>query len=84
MRSTLTLDPDIDAAIREIHLASGRSSKEIINSALRKGFASKEAICSSPKLTIRPLSMGLNPGVSLVSISELESMMETTCSYDAR
>ena len=39
MRTTLTLDPDVDARIRKLMRERGLSFKEAVNTALRAGLA---------------------------------------------
>lgn len=39
MRTTLTLDPDVAAKLRELSRERGISFKEAVNSALRRGLA---------------------------------------------
>lgn len=39
MRTTLTLDPDVAALVRKAMRARGRSLKEIVNEAIRRGLA---------------------------------------------
>jgi hypothetical protein len=38
MRTTLTLEPDVIAAIREAQRRTGASHKQIVNEALRRGL----------------------------------------------
>lgn len=76
MRHTLTLEPDVDAALAELSRTSGQSFKEVVNSVLRQGLLAKRTSRTAPPLVIEPLTMGVRPGISLVSTSQLESMLE--------
>lgn len=76
MRHTLTLESDIDYALAEACRLSGKSFKDVVNTTLRQGLALQKSMRQAPKLTIEPLEMELKPGISLVSISALESMIE--------
>ena len=38
MRTTLTLDPDVAATLREVLRTTGSQQKEVINDALRRGL----------------------------------------------
>jgi hypothetical protein len=76
VRHTLTLDADVDARIAEACKASGKPFKQVVNSLLRQGLSLSETAASMPPLKIRTTEMGLQPGISLVSISELESLIE--------
>lgn len=70
------LEPDVDAALAEACKSTGKPFKEIVNSILRLGLAKRESIRLAPPLKLEPMEMGLKPGASLVSISNLESMIE--------
>jgi len=77
MRHTLTLEPDVDAALAAACLATGKPFKEVVNSLLRDGLALKEQLRIAPPLVIEPLSMGgLRPGISIDSVSALEALFE--------
>jgi hypothetical protein len=49
MRTTLTLDDDLFMALNERARATGRSFKEVVNEAVRKGLAP-----SAPRSTVEP------------------------------
>ena len=77
MRHTLTLEPDVDAALAATCRATGKPLKEVVNSLLRKGLALQESLKRVPPFVVEPVSMGgLRPGISLDSISALESLIE--------
>ncbi len=76
MRHTLTLDDDLDARIAEACKESGKSFKYVVNALLRQGLAQRESAVAAPAFKIQPRAIGLRPGLSLVSISELEALME--------
>jgi hypothetical protein len=76
MRHTVTLEPDVDAAIAEACRVSGKPFKEVVNSILRQGLAQRSAAQAAPSLILNPLKMGLRPGISLVSISGIEALIE--------
>ncbi len=76
MRHTLTLEPDVDAALAEVCRSTGKPFKEIVNTTLRNGLALRHKLQSAPPLRIQPIPMGLRPGLSLQSISELEALLE--------
>lgn len=43
MRTTLTLDPDLASALRERQRRSGRTWKEVVNDAIRRGLEAAPA-----------------------------------------
>jgi hypothetical protein len=77
MRHTLTLEPDVDAALAAACRSTGKPFKEVVNTLLRNGLALQESLRTAPPLVIEPISMGgLRPGISLDSVSALESLLE--------
>jgi hypothetical protein len=76
MRRTLTLDEDVDLALMGAARETGKTFKEVVNKALRDGLAARERRSTAPELKIKPLSMGLREGLSLTSVSHLESLLE--------
>lgn len=54
MRTTVTLDPDVDALVRSLMEARGLSFKDAVNAAIREGVGSRP----STSVTIQPRDMG--------------------------
>jgi hypothetical protein len=48
MRTTLTLEPDVEALIRETVYRTGKSVKQAVNDALRTGLATKQDRAAAP------------------------------------
>ena len=71
MRTTLTLDDDIAAKLKEASAASGRSFKETVNDVLRRGFLAEEPAGSRPRFVVRARPLEAQPGVSYDNIGEL-------------
>jgi hypothetical protein len=69
MRTTVTLDPDVEARLREVARERGVSFKEALNSAVRAGRMAREYRTPS-----RPL--GLRPGVSLDKALQMAADLE--------
>jgi hypothetical protein len=75
MRTTLTLDPDLDARLRALARERGISFKEALNTALRRGLSSEAAGSRRPyRLASRPL--GLRPGIDLEHALRLAGELE--------
>jgi len=73
VRTTLTLDPDVAALVRKVMRARGRSLKEVINEAIRRGLAAPE--------TARPFrtptyKMGHEPSIDLDRALHLAAELE--------
>ena len=76
MRTTLTLDKDLAAALRDEVRRSGRPLKRIVNEALRAGLAVRRAPAPR-RYRLKPLSLGgVLPGVDLDKALRLAEALE--------
>ncbi len=75
MRTTVTLDDDVAAKLREDMRRSGSSFKELVNNLLRRALAAPPAE-SRPRFKVRARPMGERPGVSYDNIGELLEQIE--------
>jgi len=75
MRTTVTLDPDVAARLKESARERGISFKEALNGAVRRGFERGEP---KPKPYRLPSAqrMEARPGVNLVKALQLAGEME--------
>ena len=65
MRTTLTLDQEVAAALKRLAQKTGRPFKEIVNEALRAGIRAREAPAAK-RYRLDPVSLGgVTPGVDL-------------------
>lgn len=74
MRTTLTLDPDVAAKLKEEARRRGVSFKEAVNSSLRRGLAGDEPTASPYRVRARP--MGAKPGLDLDQARHLADRLE--------
>ncbi|MBI1802416.1 MAG: antitoxin [Chloroflexi bacterium] len=74
MRTTVTLDPDVEAKLRAIMRERGISFKDALNSAIRKGLASTRA--PTQRYQLKTYRMGLRPGASLTKALMLAADLE--------
>ena len=59
MRTTITLDDDVAALLRELRQRSNRSLKELVNAALREGLPRLlEKPSGRRRFRVRPLNVG--------------------------
>jgi hypothetical protein len=74
MRTTLTLDPDVAAKLKEEAQRRGISFKEAVNSNLRRGLATSEPSASAYR--VRPRRMRAKPGLDLDQARDLADRLE--------
>lgn len=74
-RTTLTLDDDVAANLQREARRSGRSFRSVVNDAIRAGLRARERRELEP-FEVQPFNLGLRPGYSLDSISELIDRLE--------
>ena len=76
MRTTLTLDDDVEAKLKQVMRGSGRSFKETVNEFLRLGLNARREMKTVKKFVVRPKPMGLRAGLSYDNIEELLDLIE--------
>jgi hypothetical protein len=75
MRTTVTLDPDVAAKLKQVAREREISFKEALNSSVRQGFERGEVKPRPCKLP-PPQNLGVKPGVNLVKALRLAGEME--------
>lgn len=78
MRTTLTIDDDVEFGLKRIQEAEPkRSFKEIVNDVLRQGLkAPATKAPKSKRFVVKPFSLGLREGLSYDNIEELLDIVE--------
>lgn len=74
MRTTITLEPEIDARLRRLARERGISFKDAVNAVLRRGLAEGAGVRRSYRVVARPL--GLRPGIDLDHALRLAAELE--------
>jgi hypothetical protein len=74
MRTTVTLDPDVAAKLKQTARERGISFKEALNSSVRRGFERGEATPQPYRVPTRDL--GVRPGVNLDKALQLGGELE--------
>ena len=74
MRTTVTLDPDVDAKLRELARRRGKSFKEVLNDAVRAGIETSGSRRRTFRVAAR--SMGLRSGINLDKALQLTGDLE--------
>ena len=77
MRTTLTLDDDIAAKLRELRRDTGESLKAVVNRMLRAGLnARREQGQPKDPFHVPARDLGLRPGIRLDNVSELLEQLD--------
>jgi hypothetical protein len=74
MRTTVSLDPDLDAKLRALARERDTSFRETLNAVLRRGLAEEDSQARPFRLATRPL--GLRPGIDLDKALRLAAELE--------
>jgi len=76
MRTTLTIDDDIVAKLKDEMKRSGRSFREIVNDMLRTGLNLRQQPQKPKKFKVRARNLGLRPGLNYDNIRALLEQIE--------
>jgi len=71
VRTTLTLEPDVAARLKQEVRRSGKGLKSVVNEALRLGLGLSGKPARVPRFEVRPHAFGFKPGVDLDRINQL-------------
>lgn len=76
VRTTLTLDDDLSAKLREESQRSGKPFKQTVNDCLRLGLSARSKAASAPAFKVKARPLGLRPGLSYDNVWELIEQIE--------
>jgi hypothetical protein len=76
MRTTVTLDKDVERMLRSAMHRSRQSFKATLNSALRLGLTAKPVQARRPRFVVKARPMGLRPGIDPSSLNRLADELE--------
>jgi hypothetical protein len=74
MRTTVTLDPDLEVRLKELAHERGISFKAAINAAVRAGLASETG--QPRRYRERVTELGVQPGIDLTKALRLSASLE--------
>lgn len=79
MRTTLTLDDDVAAALHRRARQEGRSFKDVVNQTLRQGLQTGARLAASDRkpFTVQPEACGFLPGIDPLRLNQLVDQLET-------
>ena len=75
MRTTVTLDRDVERMVRDVMHRSRRSFKETLNTALRAGLA-KPVRRRGSRFVVKSRPMGLRAGIDPTSLNKMADALE--------
>jgi hypothetical protein len=76
MRTTVTLEPDVAAKLKELAHRRRASFKETLNEVLRRGLTSQAIAGPSERFVVEPHSGGFRPGVDAAKLNQLIDDLE--------
>jgi hypothetical protein len=76
MRTTLTLDDDLAALLKQRAQRLGISFKEMVNRAIRSGLGTEPGAGRQPPIKTEPHSFGFRPGIDLDRLNQLADELE--------
>ena len=83
MRTTVTLDPDVERLLKNEAHRRGESFKIALNEAVRQAFRARQYPPHKRKpFVVKARPMGLSPGLDPVRLSELADEMEIDAFLD--
>ena len=77
MRTTLTLDDDVGAKLKQLARRSGRPFRDVVNDTLRRGLATRASEPRKAPFQVRARDLGaLRPGLNLDDVGGLLEEIE--------
>jgi len=82
MRTTITLEKDVERMLRDAMHHSRKSFKETLNAAVRAGLGAKPVRTGTPKFIIKARPLGLRPGIDPAGFNKLADDLEVDAFLD--
>jgi hypothetical protein len=82
MRTTITLEKDVERMLRDAMHRSRKSFKETLNAAVRAGLGAKPVRTGAPKFTIKARPLGLRSGIDPAGFNKLADDLEVDAFLD--
>jgi hypothetical protein len=76
MRTTITLEKDVERMLREVMHRSRKSFKETLNAAVRAGLGGKQVEPKARKFRVKARPLGLRSGIDPTSFNKLVDDLE--------
>ena len=82
MRTTVTLDPDVERLLKEAAHETRRSFKQVLNDAVRAGLRPSSTV-RRKRFAVKARPMGLRPGIDPTRLTEFADELETEAFLEA-
>ena len=76
MRTTLTIEPDVEQLLKRELRRTNRSAKAVVNDALRVGLGVRGKPPQLPCFRVEPHAFGFKPGVDVDRLNQLVDELE--------
>ncbi|HWQ91083.1 MAG TPA: antitoxin [Clostridia bacterium] len=76
MRTTVTLDKDVERMLREAMHRSRSGFKQTLNAAIRAGLSPKTGRAARPPFVLKARPLGLRPGLDPAGFNKLADDLE--------
>jgi hypothetical protein len=76
MRTTVTLDPDVEQLLRDAMQRRRQSFKEALNQAIRSGLSNASAGSDETPFALRARRMGLRAGIDSARLNQVSDELE--------
>ena len=76
MRTTLTIDPDVELLLQREMRRTDRSLKAVVNEALRIGLGFRSKPPRAARYQVEPHAFGFKPGVDVDRLNQLVDELE--------
>ena len=76
MRTTVTVEPDVERLLRQAMRLTGQSFKSTLNQAIRRGLIDMVPVADEEPFVVTPQSMGLRAGIDATHLQKLADDLE--------
>jgi len=76
IRTTVTLDEDVFLRLKEASASKGIPFRQMLNEAIRSGMLALKSAPPRERFEVRPVSMGVRPGIDLNNIGAAIELAE--------
>jgi hypothetical protein len=76
VRTTVTLDPDVELLLKQTSRRTRQSFKQVLNRAVREGLRASSPATSPKRFVVKARRLRLRPGIDPVNIGRLGDALE--------